>query len=94
MRSNVSRFRFTAPSRAFKITPFSRSSLRIMCLHSVSFQRFRNSLRDLILINGPLGAGKSVLAQGIGTGLGDYGPVLISDIFKKLQSRPHTIYGN
>ena len=25
---------------------------------------------DLILINGPLGAGKTVLAQGIGTGLG------------------------
>ena len=29
---------------------------------------------DLILINGPLGAGKTVLAQGIGKGLG------ISDI--------------
>ena len=25
---------------------------------------------DLILINGPLGAGKTVLAQGIGSGLG------------------------
>ena len=25
---------------------------------------------DLILINGPLGAGKTVLAQGIGKGLG------------------------
>ena len=25
---------------------------------------------DLVLVNGPLGAGKSVLAQGIGAGLG------------------------
>ncbi|TRZ55956.1 MAG: tRNA (adenosine(37)-N6)-threonylcarbamoyltransferase complex ATPase subunit type 1 TsaE, partial [Streptomycetaceae bacterium] len=25
---------------------------------------------DLVLINGPLGAGKTVLAQGIGSGLG------------------------
>lgn len=30
---------------------------------------------DLVLLNGPLGAGKTVLAQGIGDGLGVTGPV-------------------
>jgi tRNA threonylcarbamoyladenosine biosynthesis protein TsaE len=30
---------------------------------------------DLVILNGPLGAGKTVLAQGIGAGLGVVGPV-------------------
>jgi tRNA threonylcarbamoyladenosine biosynthesis protein TsaE len=31
---------------------------------------------DLVLLTGPLGAGKTTLAQGVGTGLGVEGPVL------------------
>jgi tRNA threonylcarbamoyladenosine biosynthesis protein TsaE len=30
---------------------------------------------DLVILNGPLGAGKTVLAQGIGAGLGVVGPI-------------------
>lgn len=40
-------------------------------------ERLGRSVRpgDLVLLNGPLGAGKTVLTQGIGTGLGLPGPV-------------------
>jgi tRNA threonylcarbamoyladenosine biosynthesis protein TsaE len=43
---------------------------------------------DLILINGPLGAGKTVLAQGIGAGLGIYDVTSPTFVISRVHKAP------
>ena len=54
---------------------------------------------DLVILTGPLGAGKTTLVQGIGEGLGVRGPVtsptfVIARVHPALADRGHGVHGS